>query len=203
MKVLFKIKTNCNQIIHFESIYKQNVLINEYVMNDSQFNEELEDEEEQNEEQNEENTIHENIQNKNEIIKKNNDIKIISISKIVKFIANGNKDNSSLEKLMKLRKEMKTRVKTLKDSIKTLNDYQISGLIDYKELIQGLKRNIKRDLSSLVLKKYDLDLSDDKIKSLALQFSKNPVNLNDKNRKMMMMLMMKMIRINMKEKKLI
>ena len=179
MKVLFKIKTNCNQIIHFESIYKQNVLINEYVMNDSQFNEELEDEEEQNEEQNEENTIHENIQNKNEIIKKNNDIKIISISKIVKFIANGNKDNSSLEKLMKLRKEMKTRVKTLKDSIKTLNDYQISGLIDYKELIQGLKRNIKRDLSSLVLKKYDLDLSDDKIKSLALQFSKNPVNLND------------------------
>ena len=80
---------------------------------------------------------------------------------------------------MKLRKEMKTRVKTLKDSIKTLNDYQISGLIDYKELIQGLKRNIKRDLSSLVLKKYDLDLSDDKIKSLALQFSKNPVNLND------------------------
>ena len=70
MEVLFKIKTNCNQIIHFESIYKQNVLINEYVMNDSQFNEELEDEEEQNEEQNEENTIHENIQNKNEIIKK-------------------------------------------------------------------------------------------------------------------------------------
>ena len=80
---------------------------------------------------------------------------------------------------MKLRKEMKTRVKTLKDSIKTLNDYQISGLIDYKQLIQGLKRNIKRDLSSLGLKKYDLDFSDDKIKSLALQFSKNPVNLND------------------------
>ena len=160
MKVLFNINSLCNQIINFDTIFKQNVLINEYITNDSHFNEELEKLEEQNKEQNEENTIHENIQSKNEIIEKkekNNDIKIISISKIAKFITNGNKANSSLEKLMKLRKEMKIKVKTF----------------------QGLKRNIKRDLSSLVLKKYDLDLSDDKINCLALQFSKNPVNLND------------------------
>ena len=182
MKVLFNINSLCNQIINFDTIFKQNVLINEYITNDSLFNEELEKLEEQNKEQNEENTIHENIQSKNEIIakkEKNNDKKIISISKIAKFISNGNKANSSLEKLMKLRKEMKTRVKTLKDSIKALNNNQISGYIDYKELIQNLKRNITRDLSSLVLKKCDLDLSDDKINCLALQFSKNPVNLND------------------------
>ena len=142
MKVMFKIKSLCNQIIHFENIQNQNEI-------------QLEKKE------------------------KNKDSKIISISKIVKFIANGNEANSSLEKLMKLRKEMQIRVKTLKDAIKALNDYQISGFIKRKEHIEDLKENIASELSSLVLKKYELDLSDRKIKYLGLQFSRDPVNLND------------------------
>ena len=142
MKVMFKIKSLCNQIIHFENIQNQNEI-------------QLEKKE------------------------KNKDSKIISISKIVKFIANGNEANSSLEKLMKLRKEMQIRVKTLKDAIKALNDYQISGFLKQKERIEDLKENIASELSSLVLKKYDLDLSDKKIKYLGLQFSRDPVNLND------------------------
>ena len=158
MKFMFKIKSLCNQIIHSENILKQNVL------------------------QNEENTINENIQSENDIIEikeNNNDMKTISITKIVKFIANGKKVNSSLEKLMKLRKEMKIRVKSLKETIKAVNDYQIHGHINHKESIQDLKENITRELSSLVLKNYDLDLSDKKIKCLALQCSRNVVNLND------------------------
>ena len=43
---------------------------------------------------------------------------------------------------MILRKEMKTRVETLKDAIKALNDYKFGGYTYCKKLIQNLKRNI-------------------------------------------------------------
>ena len=105
IKLLLKAKKQCNQLIHFNNEFQENIIINEYIINDSQLSEE-----------GNENSIRFEI---SELSDSGNKIKekYIQISKIAKFIAYENDSTDSMVKLSNLRKEVKQKIKKIKEDI--------------------------------------------------------------------------------------
>ena len=170
-KIMNKAKNQCNQLIHFEDKFQQNLMISEFIINNSEFNEG----------ENNGSEIHENS---SKIIEENEnkfEKKLIPISKIVEFIANGNNKNKSLEKYKFLRKEAKNRVKSINEKIAEISVYKEDNCISHKEYMNNMDAKIKDELASLVLKDYQLNLSENKIKCFSEYFKDNILNLNDIN----------------------
>lgn len=170
-KIMNKAKNQCNQLIHFEDKFQQNLMISEFIINNSEFNEG----------ENNGSEIHENS---SKIIEENEnkfEKKLIPISKIVEFIANGNNKNKSLEKYKFLRKEAKNRVKSINEKIAEISVYKEDNYISHKEYMNNMDAKIKDELASLVLKDYQLNLSENKIKCFSEYFKDNILNLNDIN----------------------
>lgn len=170
-KIMNKAKNQCNQLIHFEDKFQQNLMISEFIINNSEFNEG----------ENNGSEIHENS---SKIIEENEnkfEKKLIPISKIVEFIANGNNKNKSLEKYKFLRKEAKNRVKSINEKIAEISVYKEDNFISHKEYMNNMDAKIKDELASLVLKDYQLNLSENKIKCFSEYFKDNILNLNDIN----------------------
>ena len=169
MNILFKLKNQCNQIIHFGNKFEHNLIIHEYILGNSFLNEEQKSKPFIPDNQNKIINVRPNVDNK----------KLISISKIVKFITDGNSSNISLEKLRKLKEEMNQRIKLIKEITTSINKYQISEYVTDKQHLQYLKQKIEADLSSLAIQEYNPILSEEKIRILATHFDKNPININD------------------------
>ena len=170
-KIMNKAKNQCNQLIHFEDKFQQNLMISEFIINNSEFNEG----------ENNGSEIHENS---SKIIEENEnkfEKKLIPISKIIEFIANGNNKNKSLEKYKFLRKEAKNRVKSINEKIAEISVYKEDNFISHKEYMNNMDAKIKDELASLVLKDYQLNLSENKIKCFSEYFKDNILNLNDIN----------------------
>ena len=174
-KIMLKLKTQCNKIIHFIKEYEDNLDIKNYIYEKFPI-EEVEFEEEKNEQSN----------NTNEIIFPNYKKKItkknvnISISEVAKFIAYGQPSQQVLKKLDDFSKKVNLKIKFLQDKINELiPEEKIGDLNYYIKSITELKNSLNEEISNLVLKDYALSLSKGEIRKLDKYFKDNILNTDD------------------------
>jgi len=174
-KIMLKLKTQCNKIIHFIKEYEDNLDIKNYIYEKFPI-EEVEFEEEKNEQSN----------NTNEIIFPNYKKKItkknvnISISEVAKFIAYGQPRQQVLKKLDDFSKKVTLKIKFLQDKINELiPEEKIGDLNYYIKSITELKNSLNEEISNLVLKDYALSLSKGEIRKLDKYFKDNILNTDD------------------------
>ena len=179
IKIMLKLKIQCNKIIHFKKEYEDNLDIKNYIYEKFPIEEEIEEvefEEEKNEQSN----------NTNEIIFPNSKKKItkknvnISISEVAKFIAYGQPSQQVLKKLDDFSKKVNLKIKFLQDKINELiPEEKIGDLNYYIKSITELKNSLKEEISNLVLQDYALSLSKGEIRKLDKYFKENILNTDD------------------------
>lgn len=185
IRTLLKMKKACNQIIHFIRDKNQNLYIVNSLFEDFQIHEEEAEEEEKEQEEEKEKEEEEeeeiNLQNQNNINISNeinemvnNKERKISISKAANFIAFGNSSLSMEQKLESLSLEMNETVRIIQVQMNDLSKKKtIDGYKEYKRLLVKMLNDINAELSRLVLKNYDIKLSDNEISTLNNYFKKN------------------------------
>jgi hypothetical protein len=186
IRTLLKMKKACNQIIHFirdknQNLYIVNSLFEDFQIHEEEAEEEEKEQEEENEKEEEEEEEEINLQNQNNINisnkineMANNKERKISISKAANFIAFGNSSLSMEQKLESLSLEMNETVRIIQVQINDLSKKKtIDGYKEYKRLLVKMLNDINAELSRLVLKNYDIKLSDNEISTLNNYFKKN------------------------------
>ena len=187
IQTLLKMKKACNQIIHFIRDKNQNLYIVNSLFEDFKIHEEEAEEEEKEQEQEQEREEEEeeedeiNLQNQNSINisneineMANNKERKISISKAANFIAFGNSSFSMEQKLESLSSEINETVKIIQAQMNDLSKKKtIDGYREYKRLLIKMLNDINAQLSRLVLKNYDIKLSENEISTLSDYFKKN------------------------------
>jgi len=169
IKLLLKAKKQCNQLIHFNNEFQENIIINEYIINGSQLSEE-----------GNENSISDEISELSDSGDKIKE-KYIHISKIAKFIAYENDSTDSMVKLSNLRKEVKQKIKKIKEDIELIEEDIDLSTQSNKESVQTIKEMIDELLLNLSLKNYSLNLNRNQINKLNACFKENPLEINDIN----------------------
>ena len=177
-KIMLKLKTQCNKIIHFNKEYEDNLDIKNYIYEKFPLEEEIEEvefEEEKEQSNNTNEIIFPNYQKK--IQKKNVNI---SISEVAKFIAYGQPSQQVLKKLDDFSKKVTLKIKFLQDKINELiPEKKIGDLNYYIKSITELKNSLNEEISNLVLKDCALSLSKGEIRKLDKYFKENILNTDD------------------------
>ena len=186
IRTLLKMKKACNQIIHFirdknQNLYIVNSLFEDFQIHEEEAEEEEKEQEEEKEKEEEEEEEEINLQNQNNINISNeinemvnNKERKISISKAANFIAFGNSSLSMEQKLESLSLEMNETVRIIQVQMNDLSKKKtIDGYKEYKRLLVKMLNDINAELSRLVLKNYDIKLSDNEISTLNNYFKKN------------------------------
>ena len=185
IKSMLKMKTQCNQIIHFNKKFADNLNINDYIYNNFQiindeFSFSLEEEEEKEEEEKKSegpkvvNII--NISNEPKPKKDKN----ISISNVARFIAYGQPAMSTLKSLETFSENIKIKAKEIQKLINKLEKKKNNSDIDDRiNDMNSIKSSIDEELPNLVINDYENHLSNDKISAFAKYFKDNFLNIND------------------------
>ena len=171
IKSLMKLKNECNKIVHFNKEYEDNLDIQNYIYDELQIKEE------------EEKEIENSIGTKETITKSNaekNKEKKILISDVAKFLAYGHPSQQLLKKLEEFSKKISQGIKAIQDKVNSLlQDDEINDDNYYYNIIIELENRIDTELSNLVLKDYNLSLSNIQISTLNRYFKENILNVDD------------------------
>ena len=184
IKSMLKMKTQCNQIIHFNKKFADNLNINDYIYNNFQiindeFSFSLEEEEEEEEEKKSEGPKVVNIINISNESKPKKD-KNISISNVARFIAYGHPAMSTLKSLETFSENIKIKAKEIQKLINKLEKKKNNSDIDDRiNDMNSIKSLIDEELPNLVINDYENHLSNDKISAFAKYFKNNFLNIND------------------------
>ena len=170
IKSLMKLKNECNKIVQFKKDYEDNLDIQNYIYDELQIKEEVKE-------------MEKSIRTKETIIRNNvkkNKEKKILISDVTKFLAYGHQSQLVLKKLEEFSKKISQDVKAIQDKVNSLlQDDEISDDNYYYNLIIELENRIDIELSNLVLKDYNLSLSNKQISTLNKYFKENILNADD------------------------
>ena len=170
IKSLMKLKNECNKIVQFKKDYEDNLDIQNYIYDELQIKEEVKE-------------MEKSIRTKETIIRNNvkkNKEKKILISDVAKFLAYGHPSQLVLKKLEEFSKKISQDVKAIQDKVNSLlQDDEISDDNYYYNLIIELENRIDIELSNLVLKDYNLSLSNKQISTLNKYFKENILNADD------------------------
>ena len=185
IKSMLKMKTQCNQIIHFNKKFADNLNINDYIYNNFQIiNDEFsfsleEEEEEEEEEKKSEGPKVVNIINISNEPKPKKD-KNISISNVARFIAYGQPAMSTLKSLETFSENITVKAKEIQKLINKLEKKKNNSDIDDRiNDMNSIKSSIDEELPNLVINDYENPLSNDKISAFAKYFKNNFLNIND------------------------
>ena len=178
IKLMLKLKTQCNKIIHLSKEYKDNLDIKNYIYEKLSIEEEIEEvefEEERNEDSNKNNEII--FPNNKKITKKNVNI---SISEVAKFIAYEQPTQQVLKILGELSKKVAWKIKFIQDKTNELIPEEKIGDFNYyyKSIIE-LKNSLEEEISNLPLKDCTISLSKGEIRKLDKYFKEKILNTDD------------------------
>jgi len=183
IKSMLKMKTQCNQIIHFNKKFADNLNINDYIYNNFQiindeFSFSLEEEEEEEEKKSEGPKVVNIINISNEPKPKKD--KNISISNVARFIAYGYPAMSTLKSLETFSENIKIKAKEIQKLINKLEKKKNNSDIDDRiNDMNSIKSSIDEELPNLVINDYENPLSNDKISAFDKYFKNNFLNIND------------------------
>ena len=172
IKIMLKMKTECNHLIHFNKNFTDNIDIIKHICDNFNIKKREENSIEMEEELDELNEEHQKNQ-ANKI-----EDKSISISKVAEFIAYGNPSILTLKKLETFSNEMTKKTKEINKIINNLKQ-NVDDFNERKNLMLKIKSHIDKELSNLVIKNFDLSLNDLEIEAFANYFNKNIYNIND------------------------
>ena len=180
IKLLFKMKTECNNVIHFNKKIGEQIDINNYICDNFEISTKEDDTQDifvKEKKSNEPNEI-------NEIIiidtEKENKDKNISITNVAKFIAYGHPNYSTLKALEKFSKNMSIKILEVQDMINKLGEeFDIFNYDKHKSDMLSIRTLINNNLSKLILKDYEISLSNEEIVAFGEYFNHNPYDIDD------------------------
>ena len=171
IKLMLKMKNECNAIIHFNKKFAEKININDYIYDNFEINIEENDIQDKNEGEIKIDEININVPKKD---------KLISVSNVAKFIAYGHPDNSNFKSLETLSQNIKEKLQQIQIALngleKTFNirDYEI-----FKNSMLSVKTLVNDNLKKLVLNDYDLSLSEEDVVNFGHYFNENVSDIGD------------------------
>ena len=149
IKIMLKMKSECNKIIHGKT-------------NEIQSYEK---------EEKKENPIQNEIKQNNNINDIKKEKKYIKVSKIINFIINRNNQNQKLKKLNEIKKQINDIIKNMKDDFENFTNYKIE--------MENLIEEITKTLVNFPLKEFTLNLSNKQLKILSENLLNNLLNFEE------------------------